>query len=169
MDKILPAGEEATTLIRDLAEDTWKVCYRDMISADQIDYMLEMMYSRDSLLQQMEEGIRFVIHYIHDVPTGFAGFGPKKDDPSVWRLEKLYVLPKMQKRGSGRLLLEAVELAALAGKAQQLELNVNRKNNAVAFYKRAGFMISREEDIDIGGGFFMNDYIMRKDLVGKID
>lgn len=167
MDKILSAGEEATALIRDLAENTWKVCYRDMISAGQIDYMLEMMYSRDSLLNQMKEGIRFIIHAVNEKPVGFAGFGPKKEDPSVWRLEKLYVLPSLQKKGSGRFLLNTVEDISIAEGAHWLELNVNRRNPAVEFYKKAGFLINREADIDIGKGFYMNDYIMVKDLLNK--
>jgi GNAT superfamily N-acetyltransferase len=164
MDTILRAGEESTALLRELAEQTWKVCYKDMISAEQIDYMLEMMYSRESLLKQMKEGIRFIIHYVNDEPTGFAGFGPKKDDPSVWRLEKLYVIPSLQKKGSGRFLLNGLEETAITERAYQIELNVNRRNPAVGFYKKTGFRISHEADIDIGNGFYMNDYIMLKDL-----
>lgn len=164
MDNIRQAGEESASLIRELAEKTWKVCYRDMISAAQIEYMLEMMYSRKSLLRQMSEGTRFILHCPNDEPVGFAGFGPKKDNPAVWRLEKLYVLPSLQKKGSGILLLKALEKMAVREGARQMELNVNRKNPAVTFYEKAGFRISHEADIDIGGGFFMNDFIMIKDL-----
>jgi ribosomal protein S18 acetylase RimI-like enzyme len=39
-------------------------------------------------------------------------------------------------------------------------LNVNRNNKALGFYQKFGFVILREEDIDIGNGYFMNDYIM---------
>ena len=42
-----------------------------------------------------------------------------------------------------------------------LELNVNRQNIAVGFYKKLGFNIVAEEDISIGNGFFMNDYVMQ--------
>ena len=41
-----------------------------------------------------------------------------------------------------------------------IELNVNRQNNAVDFYKRLGFTILKEVDIPIGKGYFMNDYVM---------
>ena len=44
-----------------------------------------------------------------------------------------------------------------------LELNVNRYNkNALQFYTKQGFAIIKEEDIAIGKGFFMNDFVMQK-------
>jgi hypothetical protein len=42
--------------------------------------------------------------------------------------------------------------------------NVNRYNNALAFYQKLGYEILKEEDIDIGEGFFMNDFVMLKDV-----
>ena len=48
--------------------------------------------------------------------------------------------------------------------ATALRLNVNRQNNALSFYKHLGFKIINEEDIDIGNGYFMNDYVMEKTL-----
>ena len=50
--------------------------------------------------------------------------------------------------------------------AAQLELNVNRKNKAINFYKKYGFTILKEEDIDIGEGYFMNDYVMGMEVKG---
>ena len=48
--------------------------------------------------------------------------------------------------------------------ASKLILNVNRHNRAIAFYERYGFKITGQEDIAIGEGYFMNDYIMEKDI-----
>ena len=42
----------------------------------------------------------------------------------------------------------------------KLELNVNRYNKARFFYLKQGFIMIGEEDIEIGEGYFMNDYIM---------
>ena len=44
--------------------------------------------------------------------------------------------------------------------ASEIELNVNRYNPAKTFYEKIGFTLIGQEDIDIGGGHFMNDYIM---------
>lgn len=48
--------------------------------------------------------------------------------------------------------------------AEVFELNVNRYNKALEFYLRMGMQIDRSGDFDIGGGFYMNDYILRKSL-----
>ena len=48
--------------------------------------------------------------------------------------------------------------------AEAFELNVNRRNKVLDFYQHLGMRIARSGDFDIGGGFFMNDYIMRKEL-----
>jgi ribosomal protein S18 acetylase RimI-like enzyme len=46
--------------------------------------------------------------------------------------------------------------------ATTLQLNVNRNNPAKIFYEKLGFAVLNEEDIDIGNGYFMNDYVMQK-------
>jgi len=46
--------------------------------------------------------------------------------------------------------------------ASSLQLNVNRNNNAKVFYEKIGFAVIKEEDIDIGNGYLMNDYVMEK-------
>ncbi len=51
-------------------------------------------------------------------------------------------------------------LQPLGGTA--LQLNVNRSNKARFFYEKLGFNVVREEDIDIGNNYFMNDFVMEK-------
>ena len=45
-----------------------------------------------------------------------------------------------------------------------LTLNVNRFNKAIDFYLKNGFKIIKEENIEIGNGFLMEDYVMEKIL-----
>jgi len=69
-----------------------------------------------------------------------------------------------QSQGVGKALVESVfeEIHELGG--TELHLNVNRNNKALDFYRRMGFDILREEDINIGSGYFMNDYVLGKKL-----
>lgn len=46
----------------------------------------------------------------------------------------------------------------------RVELNVNRKNPALSFYRHMGMTIASSGDFDIGNGYFMNDYIMAIDF-----
>jgi len=57
-------------------------------------------------------------------------------------------------------LLQKVCNHAKENGANTLQLQVNRNNIAVNFYKKHGFKIIAEEDFDIGNGYFMNDYVM---------
>ncbi|MBQ1937231.1 MAG: GNAT family N-acetyltransferase, partial [Bacteroidales bacterium] len=78
-----------------------------------------------------------------------------------------YVLPSEQGCGLGRMLFEhaaGLALESAKGQVARLELNVNRSNPAVDFYKHLGLRILRQGDFPIGGGFYMNDYIMGIDL-----
>jgi GNAT superfamily N-acetyltransferase len=159
---IAEVNKNAIGEIRQIAYATWPVSYKEMISSSQIDYMLEMMYSEQSLREQFANGVRFLIASIDGKPAGFAGVVPKEDSKDIWRLEKLYVLPASQSKGLGKLLLdEVIKMVSEAG-AGILELNVNRNNRALQFYRNMGFEIHEKVDLAIGGGFFMNDYILRK-------
>ena len=152
-------------LIYELAEPAWRVAYSEILSCEQMDYMLKMMYSDESLKRQMQEGHTFFIVLCNDNPAGFISFHPQGED--LYILEKLYVHPHWQGFGAGRFLVQQAEeyiRKRHPDRRIQFELNVNRNNKAVDFYTRLGFHIDREVDEDIGNGFYKNDYIMRKDI-----
>ncbi len=151
--------------IRNIAMATWPVAYSGIISANQIAYMLNMMYAETVLLQQMESGEQeFIIAYQNNIPIAFTGFGMVKKEPLTYKLHKLYVLPTIQKTGAGQKLLQEVEAIAKAAGAVQLILNVNRANNAADFYKHKGFTVLEDMELDIGHGFYMTDHVMGKAL-----
>lgn len=60
------------------------------------------------------------------------------------------------------LITEVIDNTISAGK-HTLDLNVNRYNKAKSFYEKMGFQVAYEEDIAIGP-YWMNDYVMRKQL-----
>jgi GNAT superfamily N-acetyltransferase len=154
------AGMDEIPLIRGLCYQVWPQTYEAILSPAQIDYMLDLFYSERSLANQMREGQHFFILYRDGHPKGFASVG--EIEPVVYKLHKIYVLFSEQGKGAGRYLVdEMVKWVAAAG-ARALQLNVNRYNKARSFYEKLGFKIIREEDIDIGHGFFMNDYVMEK-------
>lgn len=158
------AGPEDRAIIRSIAERTWTFSYRDMISAAQIQYMLERMYSDKSLMEQMDSGHTFFLGSTENTPSGFASCSFKPGTADTYQLHKLYVLPHLQGKGLGLALLHAVLEKGRHTGAIQLELNVNRNNKSIGFYEKQGFCITETTDIDIGGGFFMNDYIMKVSL-----
>ncbi len=121
--------------------------------------MLRQMYSAAALEQQMNgEGHEFIILYTSEAPNAFASYS--KQDLDTWKLHKLYILPALQGKGTGSKLMNFIVNRVKEQGAKKLLLNVNRYNPARSFYEKLGFKIVGEEDIDIGKGYFMNDYIM---------
>jgi ribosomal protein S18 acetylase RimI-like enzyme len=66
--------------------------------------------------------------------------------------------------GIGKKLIEFVKKIANQSDMEGLLLNVNRFNKAVDFYKAIGFRVLYEENIDIGNGYLMEDFVMKLDL-----
>lgn len=153
---------EATTtdipLIRALALDIWPTAYGNLLSKEQIDYMLALMYSPEALEKQMSDGCRFLIIDKDENPVGFASF--QSLTPAEFKLHKLYVLPSLHGQGAGRALVNWVLEEVRKSGGETLILQVYKANPARTFYERLGFTIREELVLDIGNGFVMDDYIM---------
>ena len=147
--------------IQEISKITWAVTY-DFLPKGQMEYMLEWMYSSESLKNQMLQGHQFFITEINEQSIGFASVSSEKNQ--VYKLNKLYVLPYIQKTGAGKALLKEVILYAKNNGGNELQLQVNRNNSAKEFYLKNGFKVLFEADFEIGNGFFMNDYVMSLQL-----
>jgi diamine N-acetyltransferase len=166
MADIQIAGPADIATIQQLAAATWAAAYKDILSPAQMQYMLDKFYSTPSLLaQMMEQQHRFILVYDGTDAVAFASYSPKsKEEPTVFRLHKIYIHPNQQGKGTGKALLQYILEDIAPQQATALELNVNRHNPAQHFYTKMGFVITQEEDIDIGNGYWMNDYIMIKPM-----
>lgn len=152
-------------LIRKMAKEVFPQTYLGIITREQIDFMMDWMYSVENLHRQMErEGHVYLIAYDEGQPAGYVSVQPQ--GPDLFHLQKIYVLPSRQRSGAGKFLFEQAiaYIRQLHPKPCTMELNVNRHNPALGFYEHMGMKKVREGDFDIGNGFFMNDYIMSLDL-----
>ena len=162
-------------LIRSISERTWPSTYGHIISQEQIDFMLDWMYSDESLEKQMDSGCVFYIASIKKEneqweDVGFCSVSPEEEENNstekvegskAHKLNKLYVLPSAQGTGAGKALLnKSIEVVKAAG-SSSLFLQVNKLNTAYSFYLKHGFIKEAEYKFDIGNGFYMDDYVMR--------
>jgi ribosomal protein S18 acetylase RimI-like enzyme len=161
--KIRIATKLDIPVISELAEKTWWPSYSQIISDEQISFMLQDMYSAESLLEQMNAGIEFLIVERENMALGFAAYSLVDTQNHVFKLHKLYVLPSEQGLGTGKKLIDEVSSSAKLKGGKILELNVNRGNPAQHFYKKTGFEIYQTLDINYHH-FVLNDYVMRKEL-----
>lgn len=162
MRSVREATETDIHLIRELTYKVWPQTYANMLSKEQIDYMLNLMYSEESLKQQMQEGSQFLIISDKEEPVGFASV--KQTDSTTFKLDKIYILQSQQGKGTGRFFLDYIIKEKQKKGASKLWLQVKRDNPARNFYEKYGFEITREADFDIGNGYYMQDYIMEKNI-----
>lgn len=152
-------------LIRSLAEQVFPETYKDILTADQTDYMMEWMYSEDNIRKQMEEeGHVYLLVYKDGEAAGYVSVQPEGE--ALFHLQKIYVLPRFQGMHCGSFLFrEAIGyIKGIHPGPCTMELNVNRHNRALHFYEHMGMKKAREGDFPIGHGYYMNDYIMSIDL-----
>jgi len=150
--------------IRKLSAEIWPVAYRDILSKEQLNYMLNEFYNIEALHDQiLTKGHQFyLLQNKQHKNVGFASVS--LEHAETFKLQKLYVLPEEQGKNLGKMLLNEVIAYCINNGAKRLILNVNRFNKAQFFYQKQGFKIVDEIDIAIGNNYFMNDFVMERNL-----
>ena len=162
---IRKASVDDIPVIRAMAQVAFPDTYKEILSPEQIDYMMEWMYSAESLRRQMmEEGHIYYVAYREGRAVAYLSIQPEGEH--VFHLQKLYVLPDYQGMHLGKQLFnQAIKaIKELHPALCQMRLNVNRYNRALTFYEKMGMTKVDEGDFPIGNGYYMNDYIMGLDI-----
>ena len=84
-------------VIKNMAYAIWPIVYKDIISMDQINFMLESRYSTKALEDQIKSGQQFFIAKEENQYLGYAGVAPTTYEGG-FKLEKLYVVPNNHKK-----------------------------------------------------------------------
>lgn len=145
-----------------LAQRIWREHYvPEIVTAEQIEFMLPRVASPEVFSSQLADKKRNLWLLHHDnVLTGYMAVENRPGN--VCFIDKLYIDNHLQRAGLGFALL-AHCITTL--KPKQLMLRVNRKNlKAINFYFKHGFTIDSLDALDIGDGFIMDDFIMKRAL-----
>jgi GNAT superfamily N-acetyltransferase len=160
MIEIVAACPADFITIQTIAKKTWPEAYGRVLSAKQMEYMLDSFYSIEKIKSDSVNGHHFALAWQEETVLGFVSFEHNYSNNQTTKIHKLYLLPLSQGKGVGKMLVEYVTEKAKENQSESLCLNVNRFNTALGFYKRIGFSIVTEENIDIGQGYWMEDYVM---------
>jgi RimJ/RimL family protein N-acetyltransferase len=157
------AGIADIVEIQALARRIWDEAYSKMLSKEQIDYMLRMMYSGKAIEQELLNGIVWELIVVNGEPCGYLSYAPAEND-SV-KLFKIYIEKAYRGTSIAADSLDRVKQYAARIGRDYVFLTVNRNNKAaIRAYEKNGFAVMASVVTDIGGGFVMDDYIMQCSL-----
>ena len=152
---------EQLPIVIDLTKKIWPVAYGEILSKAQLDYMIDKFYSETALREQIE--VKGHVFYLaQDDKDNYVGFVSYEIncEPHKTKIHKIYVLPESQGTGLGRQFFELVKEKAIENNQKAIFLNVNKYNTSLHFYTKLGFTVIKDEVIDIGEGYVMDDYVM---------
>jgi ribosomal protein S18 acetylase RimI-like enzyme len=149
-------------LIEELANTIWREHYPSIISIEQIDYMLTKFNSVEAIVSQINEGYQFYYMTFNNVSVGYMSI--KKEDDFLF-LGKLYVKREFRGKGIGKTTLQFIDVEAKRNHLKFIQLKVNKCNTkSISAYKKLGFKNVKASVTDIGGGFIMDDYELKKEI-----
>jgi GNAT superfamily N-acetyltransferase len=165
---IEPLVPEDAERVSALAREIWLAHYPDIVSVEQIEYMLRQRYEPAVIRAELQrKDVWWDKLRLADDIIAFSSYFLTGENGEM-KLDKLYVRQDSQRQGYGGMLIgRACEVARAQGCAR-LMLAVNRHNrSAIAAYGKHGFEIRETAVKDIGSGFVMDDYIMEKAVRGN--
>lgn len=160
--KLTEATEKDIPLIRNLARRSWENAYAEILSNEQMEYMLSEMYSETELTKHFQDE-NYHYYLIMDENTGsyegFIGYEHHYDDHTT-KLHRIYLVPESKGKGFGKEALRFLSRKVSENGDKKIILNVNKNNEARRFYESQGYRVYGEGVFDIGNGFVMDDYMM---------
>ena len=162
--KMIVCNKEQLSIVRDLANAIWPSTYGNILSTAQLEYMLDTFYSIANLEKQLNNGQVFELLLEDNNVIGFVAYelncNLENLNQPLTKIHKIYLLLETQGKGFGKFMINEIVKIAKSNNQKGIFLNVNKYNKAKIFYEKLGFVISKEEVIDIGNDYVMDDYVM---------
>lgn len=153
--KLVKVEENEINELAELASEIWHEYWPCILTAEQIDYMVEKFQSKKAIKEQIKnENYTYYFIKVDNEIAGYVGVSDKKD---YLFLSKLYIRKEFRHQGLGRLAFNEIKNLWY----KKIRLTVNKYNkNTINAYLKYGFKTIDSVVSDIGCGFVMDDYIM---------
>lgn len=162
--KLIKIGsDEQVKKLAALADEIWHEWFPALLSAEQIDYMVEKFQSEKAMTEQMRnDGYEY--YYIHRNGEHIGYTALKKDGKRLF-LSKLYIKKEFRGHGYASAAFKLIRDIASEKSLGAIWLTVNKYNaQAIAVYEKLGFKRIGEGVTDIGNGFVMDDFFYQYDI-----
>ncbi len=157
--QIVPVkNNEQIEQLAQLASDIWHEYFITILSAAQIDYMIEHFQSVQAITSQIQDGYRYFFLEVDNCNVGYTGVHPEN---GKLFLSKIYIRRSDRGKKYASLLFDYLVSLCRQEHLNAIWLTVNRNNeHSIAVYHTKGFKTIRPLVTDIGAGFIMDDYVM---------
>ncbi len=158
-----PVQKNEILELAELASEIWHEFFPAILSAEQIDYMVDKFQSKQAMQKQItEENYTYYFIVADGKTAGYFGIANK---PEYLFLSKLYLKKDFRHKGLGGIAFDKIKEIAREQKHTKIQLTVNKHNiNTIKAYNKYGFKTIASDETDIGRGFIMDDYIMEYKL-----
>ena len=155
--------KEQIKVLADTANVVWHDAFKEILTLEQIEYMIEKFQSFQALSQAIKDnGYKY---YLIKTDNNVAGYTGLHEENGKMFLSKLYILKEYRGKQISSKTFDFIENLAKVKNLKSVWLTVNRNNkHAIAVYKHKGFVLIREQVADIGNGFVMDDFVFEKVL-----
>ena len=149
-----------------IAKQVWHETFDPILEPGQTDYMIEKFQSDHAVKDQMaHQNYRYYLAKLGDRCAGFVGFAPRYEGKEEMYLSKVYLLSECRGQGVVRKLFDLVEEEARKEGLPYIRLTVNKHNtHAFQVYQHLGYENVESVKVDIGSGYYMDDYVMVRRL-----
>ena len=159
--KYLEIKESDYKLIKEVSELASKIVkehYDPIVGETQNEYMIKKFQSASSIKEQLSQNYRyFFVLNEEGKRVGFIAFYPREKD---LYLSKFYLEKNERGKGMAKNMFAFVKNEARKSGFSSIVLNVNKYNAiAIRAYEKLGMGKIAEEKIDIGRGYYMDDYV----------
>ncbi|MBR2742847.1 MAG: GNAT family N-acetyltransferase [Clostridia bacterium] len=155
-------SDEKLKIVSLLAEEIWHEHFTPIIGREQVLYMLDKFQSFDAMKRQREsEGYTYYLFKLDGEYVGYSGIAVHGDRLF---LSKLYVKKSARGNKISRAAIEKYTGICREKGLRAIYLTVNKYNFAKDVYTTLGFKTIDSVKTDIGGGFYMDDYIMELEI-----
>ena len=146
-----------------LASLIWHEYWTEILSPEQIDYMINKFQSENAINEQIKNEKYEYFYILSDnQKAGYIGLSQKDN---YLFLSKMYIMSNFRHKGIGTKAFDLIKDYTNEKNYNKIILTVNKYNvNTISAYTKWGFKIIDAVVTDIGQGFVMDDYIMQYDL-----
>lgn len=162
--EFIKATESDIPLIQELARRSWENAYAEILSDEQMEYMLNTMYSNEEIADHLQNpDYHYFLIKDEDSYEGFIGYENSYEEKTT-KLHRIYLVPESKGKGLGKKALLFLNGKVSEYGDKRIILNVNKHNSARHFYESQGYKVYDEGVFDIGNGFVMDDFLMENVL-----